>query len=352
MTPANVTSGALKIPWFPDYQFALPWWLLLLILIPLLAILRGGRRQRVAIRFPTTGLLRGIGRPTRAGPRWTWFSLVLLSLVCGILAMARPQKVLSTEEESSEGISIMLSVDVSLSMLIEDFQISGQVVNRLTAAKRVILNFIEGRKSDRIGITAFSGETYLPCPLTLDRDWLINNIDRVQTHRVGDGTAIGSGIASAANRLRKEKTKSKIIILLTDGANNSGRLSPQDAAKLAATLGIKIYTIAIGTPGIHSIPDPRRGTFTPVGQQLFDEKTLQEVAGIGNGQFYMAQNLSSLSDVFATIDKLEKTKIEHRKITETEELFPWPLAISAAALFLGLLLSLTVLHSAPEPAVT
>jgi Ca-activated chloride channel family protein len=109
---------------------------------------------------------------------------------------------------------------------------------------------------------------------------------------------------------------------------------------------------AIGTPGIHSIPDPRRGTFTPVGQQLFDEKTLQEVAGIGNGQFYMAQNLSSLSDVFATIDKLEKTKIEHRKITETEELFSWPLAVSAGALFLGLLLSLTVLHSAPEPAVT
>ena len=246
----------------------------------------------------------------------------------------------------------MLTVDVSLSMLIEDFYIGGQPVNRLTAAKRVMSDFIKGRRSDRIGIVAFAGETYLPCPLTLDRDWLINNLDRVQTQRVGDGTAIGSGIASAANRMRREKSPSKVIVLLTDGANNSGRLSPQDAAKLASTLGIKIYTIAIGTPGIHSIPDPKRGTFTPVGQQLFDEGTLKEVASIGNGQFYMAQNLNSLSDVFGTIDQLEKTKIERRKITETEELFPFPLAVSAIALFLALLLSLTVLHSAPEPVAT
>jgi len=237
-------------------------------------------------------------------------------------------------------------------MLIEDFYIGGQPVNRLTAAKRVMADFIKGRRSDKIGIVAFAGETYLPCPLTLDRDWLIKNLDRVQTQRVGDGTAIGSGIASAANRMRREKSPSKVIVLLTDGANNSGRLSPQDAAKLAATLGIKIYTIAIGTPGIHSIPDPKRGTFTPVGQQLFDEGTLKEVAAIGNGQFYMAQSLNSLTDVFGTIDKLEKTKIEHHKIIETEELFPWPLAVCAIALFLALLLSLTVLHSAPEPVAT
>ena len=343
----------MTIPGVPNFQILHPLWLLLLLLVPLFAILRGSRRsRRPAIKFPATALLRDLGRPARGGVGGFIFGLVLISFVFGVAALSRPQKVLSYNEEKAEGISIMLTVDVSLSMLIEDFYIGGQPVNRLTAAKRVMADFIKGRRSDRIGIVAFAGETYLPCPLTLDRDWLINNLDRVQTQRVGDGTAIGSGIASSANRMRREKTPSKVIVLLTDGANNSGRLSPQDAAKLAATLGIKIYTIAIGTPGIHSIPDPRRGTFTPVGQQLFDEKTLQEVAGIGNGQFYMAQNLSSLSDVFATIDKLEKTKIEHRKITETEELFPWPLAVSAAALFLGLLLSLTVLHSAPEPAVT
>jgi Ca-activated chloride channel family protein len=311
-------------------------------------VIRGGRSARPAIRFPTVSLLRGVASPARAGFGWMWFSLVLAAIVFGIGALARPQKLLATEEEKSDGISIMLTVDVSLSMLIEDFFIGGQPVNRLTAAKRVMSDFIQGRKSDRIGIVAFAGETYLPCPLTLDRDWLINNLDRVQTQRVGDGTAIGSGLASAANRLNKEKTKSKVIVLLTDGANNSGRLSPQDAARLGATLGIKIYTIAIGTPGIHVIPDPRRGTFTPVGQQLFDEKTLKEVATIGSGQFYMAQDLNSLAEVFSTIDKLEKTKIERRKFTEVEELFHWPLYAAAACLLFAMLLSVLFLQTAPE----
>ncbi|MFM7604412.1 MAG: VWA domain-containing protein [Prosthecobacter sp.] len=340
--------AALTVPGIHDFQFAQPWWLLLLSLIPLMLVIRGGRSACPAIRFPTVSLLRGVASPARAGFGWMWFSLVLAVMVFGIGALARPQKLLATEEEKSDGISIMLTVDVSLSMLIEDFFIGGQPVNRLTAAKRVMADFIQGRKSDRIGIVAFAGETYLPCPLTLDRDWLINNLDRVQTQRVGDGTAIGSGLASAANRLNKEKTKSKVIVLLTDGANNSGRLSPQDAARLGATLGIKIYTIAIGTPGIHVIPDPRRGTFTPVGQQLFDEKTLKEVAAIGSGQFYMAQDLNSLAEVFSTIDKLEKTKIERRKFTEVEELFHWPLYAAAVCLLLALLLSVLFLQTAPE----
>ncbi len=342
----------MTIPGIPNFQILHPLWLLLLPLVPLFAILRGSRGKRAAIKFPTTSLLRDLGRPARNGLGGFIFGLILLSLTFGIAALSRPQKVLSFEEEKTEGIAIMLTFDVSLSMLIEDMYIGGQPVNRLTAAKRVVANFIKGRQSDRIGIVAFAGETYLPCPLTLDRDWLINNLDRVQTQRVGDGTAIGSGIASAANRLRKEKNPSKVIVLLTDGANNSGRLSPQDSAKLAATLGIKIYAIAFGTPGVHSIPDPKRGTFTPVGQQLFDEKTLEEVAQIGNGQFYMAQSMNSLQEIFATINQLEKTKIERRKITETDELFPYPLAVSAIALFLALLLSLTVLHSAPEPVAT
>lgn len=343
----------MTIPGIKDFQIYEPLWLLLLLLTPFLAMLRGSRRsKRAAIKFPATSLLRDLGRPARGGFGGFVFGLVLISFVFGVLALSRPQKVLSYDEEKAEGISIMLTFDVSLSMLIEDMYIGGHPVNRLTAAKRVVADFIKDRQSDKIGIVAFAGETYLPCPLTLDRDWLVNNLDRVQTQRVGDGTAIGSGIASAANRLRREKTASKVIVLLTDGANNSGRLSPQDAARLGATLGIKIYSIAFGTPGIHSIPDPRRGTFTPVGQQLFDEKTLQEVANIGNGRFYMAQSLNSLENVFAEINELEKTKIERRKITETEELFPYPLAVSAAALFLALLLSLTILHSAPEPLAT
>ncbi len=343
----------MTIPGIKDFQIYEPLWLLLLLLTPFLAMLRGSRRgKRAAIKFPATSLLRDLGRPARGGFGGFVFGLVLISFVFGVAALSRPQKVLSYDEEKTEGIAIMLTFDVSLSMLIEDMYIGGQPVNRLTAAKRVVADFIRERHSDKIGIVAFAGETYLPCPLTMDRDWLVNNLDRVETKRVADGTAIGSGIASAANRLRQEKTASKIIVLLTDGANNSGRLSPQDAARLGATLGVKIYSIAFGTPGIHSIPDPQRGTFTPVGQQLFDEKTLQEVADIGNGRFFMAQSMNSLENVFEEINQLEKTKIERRKITETEELFPWPLAVSATALFLALLLSLTILHSAPEPLAT
>ena len=338
----------MSIPGIPNFQFAEPAWLLLLLLVPVLQALRGGRGRSAAILFPNTSLLRDLATPARSGFGWIWFSLVLASIVAATFALARPQALHSSEEEKTDGISIMLTVDVSLSMLIEDFYIGGQPVNRLTAAKRVMTDFIQGRKSDRIGIVAFAGETYLPCPLTLDRDWLINNLDRVQTQRVGDGTAIGSGIASAANRIKKEKTPSKVIVLLTDGANNSGRLSPQDAAKLAATLGVKIYTIAIGTPGVHVIPDPRRGTFTPVGQQLFDEKTLKEVAVIGNGQFYMAQDLNSLAEIFATIDKLEKSKVERRKFTEATELFHYPLYAAGGLLILALLLSLTLLRTSPE----
>jgi Ca-activated chloride channel family protein len=219
-------------------------------------------------------------------------------------------------------------------------------VNRLTAAKRVMTDFINGRKNDRIGITAFAGETYLPCPLTLDRDWLVNNMDRVETQRVGDGTAIGSGIAAAANRLSKEKTPSKVIILLTDGANNSGRLDPQEAAKLAATLGVKIYTIAIGTPGVHMIPHPS-GRIITSGRQEFDEGTLKEVAAIGNGDFYMAQDLNSLEDIFRTIDKLEKSKIERQKIVETDELYYYPLWLAAGLLLASLLMRYGFMGTAP-----
>ncbi len=336
----------MSLPVLSDYILARPWWLLLLLLLPLFAIWRGRSGRAPTLTFSTASLLRDLGTPAKSATGGFIFGLFLMGLALAILAQARPQKVLSTEEEKAEGIAIMLTVDVSLSMLIEDFYIGGKPVNRLTAAKRVMQDFIAGRKSDRVGIAAFAGETYLPCPLTLDRDWLVNNMDRVQTQRVGDGTAIGSGIASAAHRLSKEKIPSRVIILLTDGANNSGRLEPQEAAKLAATLGIKIYTIAIGTPGVHMIPLPD-GRIITSGRQEFDEKTLREVAGIGNGEFYMAQDLNSLADIFSTIDTMEKTKIEREKITETEELFFYPLWGAVSLLLLSLFLRHTVLNASP-----
>lgn len=341
----------MSLPFLPDLILAQPAWLLALLLLPVLAWWRGRIGRAPAVRFPTAFLLRDLGTPAKAARGGLTFGLVLLSLAAAILGLARPQKVIAHDEDKSEGIAICLTVDVSLSMLIEDFYISGRPVNRLTAAKRVMRDFIRGRKSDRVGIVAFAGAPYQPCPLTLDHEWLEMNLDRVQTGVMEDGTAIGSGLAAAARRLDKETVPSKVVILLTDGANNSGKLSPQDAAKLAATLGQKIYTIAIGTPGVHMIPLPNGRVITS-GRQEFDEATLQEVARIGSGSFYMAQDLNALQDIFDTIDRLEKSEIKRRSIVETEELFLYPVAAAAALLLLALLLRLSLLNAAPAAVAT
>lgn len=341
----------MNIPFLPDTIFARPEWLLLLLLLPLMAWWRGRVGKAPTIAFSTAFLLKDLGVPAKSARGGFTMGLVLLSIAAGIITLARPQKVISHDEDNTEGIAICLCVDVSLSMLIEDFYIGGSPVNRLTAAKRVMRDFVRGRTNDRIGIVAFAGAPYQPCPLTLQREWLEANLDRVQTGVMEDGTAIGSGLAAASRRLDKETVPSKVIILLTDGANNSGKLSPQDSAKLAATLGQKIYTIAIGTPGVHMIPLPGGRVITS-GRQEFDEGTLQEVARIGNGSFYMAQDLSALQDIFDTINKLEKKEIKRRSITETEELFFYPLAVAAALLGLALLLRFTMLNASPMAVAT
>lgn len=310
----------MRIPFFPDYQFADPWWLLLLLGLPLLAWLRGRAGEAPAMSFPTVGLLRDLAASTRSRHGGLALSLLFGSLASGIVALARPQQVLSYDEVKADGIGIVVACDVSLSMLIQDFYINGAQVNRLTAAKRVLTDFIEGRPNDRIGIVAFAGAPYNPCPPTLDHEWLLKNMDRIQTGIMEDGTAIGSGIAAAARKLDQQDVKSKVLVVLTDGANNSGKLSPQDAARLAATLGIRIYTVSIGTPGMHLIRMPSGQVFNS-GRQEFDPETLEEVARIGNGAFYRAEDLSALERIFKTIDQMEKTEIHARKIVETKDCF-------------------------------
>ncbi len=333
-----------------EFAFEYPWLLWGLLAIPLIAWWRGKRGKAPAVMFPTTFLLAGVAKPIRAWRGGLALSLSLLSLAAAIVALARPQKVRTFEEDKTEGLAICLTVDVSLSMLTEDFVVGGVRSNRLVAAKRVMRDFIRGRTNDRIGIVAFAGAPYLPCPMTLDHEWLETNIERVQTGITGDGTAIGSGIAASALRLEAEKkVKSKVMILLTDGANNSGRLSPQDAAKAAATFGIRIYTIAVGTPGHHLINAPD-GRVINSGRQEFDEPTLIEVAKIGNGAFYKAQDLDALDQIFKTIDKLEKTEVQKRKKVEREELFHLPVMASAALLLLAFLTHLALLRTSPLPA--
>jgi len=320
-------------------RFAEPWFLLLLLLVPLLSLLRGGHGRGGALVFSSLKWMANLGRPVRVRPGRPLFSPWLLVLIFVALALARPQRVRTYETVKANGIEIVLALDVSLSMNISDFKIDGREVNRLTAAKKVMLEFIQGRPSDRIGIVAFSGRPYTPSPLTLDQDWLTGSIDRIRLGIVREqGTAIGSAIAASTRRLDQRKSKSKIVVLLTDGANNSGNLTPETAARLAKTLGIRVYTIAVGTPGVHPIPDPSRPGRLIKKSQEFDIETLQTIANITGGASYLAQNTEGLKNIFNTIDELEKSDINKRTVVETEELFIIPTALALLTACLALVL--------------
>lgn len=333
----------------PDYfRFESPAWLWLLLLLPLLALLRARAGRLAALRFSSVNLLHGLGSRTRQAMGGFRVGLTLLSLALGIIAIARPQHLRTEETIEESGVEIFLSLDLSLSMSIRDMSIANQKVDRLTVAKKVTRDFIRGRKSDRIGFVVFAGRPYLASPLTLDQDWLMTTLERIGFNQTRDmGTAIGSSLATAAKRLTSRDSKSKIIILVTDGANNSGKISPRDAAKLAKTLGIKIYTIAIGTTGYHQVPIP-----TPDGQyvgvrQEFDEETLKDVASITNGKFFPARDSQALANIFEEIDRLEKTKLNIRRNTLVDELYYWPLSAAALCALFSVILAQTLLRRNP-----
>lgn len=313
--------------WLEDvfgFRLADPHWLTGLILIPICMILAGRIGRRPAIAYPAVNVLRNTGSLSRVRPGGLSLSLLYLSMVIATIALARPQEVRSHEKISASGIDIIIALDVSLSMNIEDFFIQRRRVNRLLAAKKVMRQFVEGRENDRIGIVAFGGRPFSVSPLTLDHDWIADGIDRVRIGLVEDGTAIGSAVALASTRLYDQKAKSKIIVLVTDGANNSGKLTPADAAKFARDMGVKIYAISVGTPGRHPIPlADGTGRVIPGVEQNFDTGTLRQVAATTDGAFYRAEDMVSLEGIFATIDQLEKSEITQRKIVKTKDLFPW-----------------------------
>ena len=304
------------------FRLSAPWALALLLLLPLLALLKGRSGRQSAVIFSSLHILNRLG-PVAKG-RSGGFRLVFLflCLACLIGALARPQWVNRSEIVSESGVELILAIDVSRSMQVEDFKIEGSRANRLQAAKKVTRDFIKGRTTDRIDILAFAGRPYLASPLTLSKEWLEgpNGLGRVKIGLVEDGTAIGSAIAAAAKRLDKRESKSKVIVLLTDGVNNAGALPPIEAAKLAKTLGIRVYTIAVGTYGDYVVQ-------TPVGpqklRQEFDEKTLKEIATIANGEYFRAQDTSGLERIFELIDEMEKTEINRSTRIETDELFHW-----------------------------
>src|SRR5213595_1041598 len=243
--------------WFPGNSaltFAHPWLLLLLLMIPLLAWLRGKRGPAAALTYSSTASLRSIGKHSAARVGKILRALLLLAMAFFVVALARPQLGKSLTQIEASGIDIMLVLDVSGSMLTKDFTIGGQEATRVDAIREVTRKFIEARPNDRIGIIAFAGRPYVVSPITLDHDWLLQNLERVRIGLVEDGTAIGSAMASAGNRLTDKKSKSRVIVLLTDGENNAGKISPNTAAEAVKALKVHFYAIGAGINGIAPAP--------------------------------------------------------------------------------------------------
>ncbi|MGB0775064.1 MAG: VWA domain-containing protein, partial [Akkermansiaceae bacterium] len=283
-------------------------------------------------------------KPKRYTGRFN-FPVMIPALFFAIIAMARPQIQETHSDHTASGIDIILALDISYSMEIVDFNLHGRNVQRITAAKSTAESFIKSRSNDRIGIVAFSGRPYVTSPITLEHDWLIEQLRELRPGFVQEqGTAIGSAISASATRLNdwNKESKSKVVVLVTDGSNNTGKISPMEAAKKAAVLGIKIYTVAIGTEegrlrnGMQAYP-----------QKEFDTDTLEKIAKVTKAEYYRVRNTEKLRETFQSIDQLEKTEIKTHSTVTREELFIWPLGL---ALILALFaLAYQALKPSPAP---
>jgi Ca-activated chloride channel family protein len=328
------------------YAFADPWVLGLLAVLPLLWWYY---RRTSAERYPNLRLpsLHGLDATAgwRARLRGTLPYLRLLALAALIIALARPQLQLQEEEIKAEGIDIVLAIDLSSSMLAQDFE-----PNRLAVSKQVAQNFVDNRPYDRIGIVVFAGEAFTQSPLTTDKDVIKQFLANLEAGNLQDGTAIGSGLSTAVNRLKDSEAESKVIILLTDGVNNFGYHSPETAAQLAETFGIRVYTIGVGSTGEALTPVSRRSD----GQYIFgfakveiDEALLRSIAELTQGRYFRATSAEELQQIYGYIDELETTEIETTVIKrESEEFHPF-LLFGLVLLVAEMLLRYTVLRAIP-----
>jgi Ca-activated chloride channel family protein len=304
------------------------WWFLFgLLLLPLFAWLRGRHGARPAFVYSSVTLLKNVSKASRSRAGAFLHALRWLALACLILALARPQKTRTESSVRASGVDIVIALDLSGSMESMDFEIKGKRANRITVAKDTISKFIEKRPSDRIGLVAFAGRAYIAAPLTLDHDFLQNNLARLDLHTIEDGTAIGSGLSASVNRLREVRSKSKIVILMTDGQNNSGKIPPLTAAEAAKALGVKVYTIGVGIRGLAPTP-VGRNPFN--GQLMFeprpvdiDEDTLTAISDKTGGKYYRADSTDTLRKIYDEIDTFEKTEAVVKKFVQREEKFWW-----------------------------
>ena len=332
-----------------NFNFGHPYYLLLLGLIPLLSKWRKNRLKESAFLYSSVALLRGVAnlKPSRSRSllalcRW-------LILVLCIVAMARPRFSEGKTSIKASGIDMVIALDLSTSMAAMDFVQDGERVNRLQIAKSVLDSFTDQRSNDRLGLVAFAGRAYIAAPLTLDHDFFRMNLDRLDLGIAEDGTAIGSALTAALNRLRGVESKSRIIILMTDGQNNAGKIPPLTAAEAADALEVKVYTIGVGTKGMAPFPqkDPFGRTVFVQAKVDIDEQTLKEVAQKTGGKYYRADNTEAFKEIYAEIDRLEKTEVEMKQYTRHEELAAWFLIPALSLLLLELILQHTVWRKLP-----
>ncbi|MEO6950856.1 MAG: VWA domain-containing protein [Polyangia bacterium] len=323
-------------------SFHNPHLLWLLALVPFFLLWQGRPGRRSAVGFSSTATARSIARTTRS--RWgqvlhlaRWVGVCLL-----IVGLARPELASASTEVQASGIDLVLAVDVSGSMQALDLAENDKAESRLEVVKQVVARFIESRPNDRIALVAFAGEPYLVSPLTLDHDWLLGNLARLRPGMIKDGTAIGSALAASVNRLRDQPSKSKLVVLLTDGQNNAGKIQPELAADAARALGVKVYTIGVGAKGEAPMPitDERGRTHVVMTKVDVDETVLKKIASTTGASFYRATDAGSLERIYGAIDSMEKTTHVLKRYEHHEERFPWvvfpALALLTAEIGLGL----------------
>ncbi|MCK5072263.1 MAG: VWA domain-containing protein [Bacteriovoracaceae bacterium] len=329
-------------------RFAHPWYIFLLLLI-LPVVFFWGRSTGGRIRFSSLKILKDIGASTVFHPRQILLLLRVFVIVFFVLALARPQSGKKFTKITSEGIDIMLLLDTSGSMKAMDFELSGERVERLDIVKDVVEKFIRKRPNDRMGIIVFGDDAYTQCPLTLDHGIVIEFLKKLEIGMAGQATAIGSAIGVGVNRMKDIKAKSKIMILLTDGKNTAGRISPIKASEISESFNIKIYTIGVGTKGKAPflVNHPFFGKKFMFQNIEFDEQTLMEIAKNTKARYFAANKTSELEKIYDDIDKLETTKIEAKEYTEYNEIFHYFLLIGVFLLLVEIILGNTILRKIP-----
>ncbi len=330
-------------------SFAHPWLLLLLLALPLAAWLQGRSGQQPAFLYSSLQLVKGITSLSRSRSGSLLAKLRWLALALLIVALARPRTEEGHSSISASGVDIVVAVDLSGSMQSEDFELGGRSANRLAVAKDVLRKFVDKRTNDRIGLVAFAGRAYTAAPLTLDHEFLRQNLDRLEIGMIEDSTAIGSALSAAINRLRDVRSKSKIVILMTDGQNNAGAIQPLTAAEAAQALGIKVYTIGVGRRGYAPMP-----VVNAFGQRVYqqvkvdiDEDTLTKIAEKTRGKYFRADSTSTLRSIYDEIDRMEKTEVKAKKYSIYEEKFEWFAVPGLFLLLLEIILTHTVWRKLP-----